>query len=340
MKFIHFLELIIFNLLSVITFFRLKLKKINQANYYIFNLHETDYLDSRSKGFKEDLRLNNSLNLVRVYGLRNCFIAYLNIPNIVFYNYLFFRNSFLIHILKSLYIKKLTTIDDYRVINNIYSICKKLNIFIEVYMHGRFSKKISSQKILQKVLFDKYYVWSNYFKKKLIEINNNYKKSAIQIFKNPNLGIVKKKLIIKDINIILIQENNIKDSFIIKIFNQLLKKKYFLFIKLRKEKVPSKALLLFCKKNNIKIFFNEPIRSIFSKENIHVVLATNSTILLEASYYNIFPIMIKNQKNNLIDLLKDRVVFYATNINKINDTIFSVLKKKRELNVIKNKVWN
>ena len=74
-----------------------------KANYYIFNLHETDYLDSRSKGFKEDLRLNNSLNLVRVYGLRNCFIAYLNIPNIVFYNYLFFRNSFLIHILKSLY---------------------------------------------------------------------------------------------------------------------------------------------------------------------------------------------------------------------------------------------
>jgi hypothetical protein len=50
--------------------------------------------------------------------------------------------------------------------------------------------------------------------------------------------------------------------------------------------------------------------------------------------------MIKNQKNNLIDLLKDRVVFYATNINKINDTIFSVLKKKRELNVIKNRVWN
>jgi hypothetical protein len=207
-------------------------------------------------------------------------------------------------------------------------------------MHGRFSKKISSQKILQKVLFDQYYVWSNYFKKKLIEINNNYKKSAIQIFKNPNLGIVKKKLIIKDINIILIQENNIKDSFIIKIFNQLLKKKYFLFIKLRKEKILSEALLLFCKKNNIKIFYNESISSIFSKENIHVVLATNSTILLEASYYNIFPIMIKNQKNNLIDLLKDRVVFYASNINKINDTIFSVLKKKRELNVIKNRVWN
>jgi len=340
MKFIHYLELVVFNLLSAITFFRLKFKRIYHANYYIFNLYEKDYLDPRSKGFKEKIQLNNSLNLLRVYGLKNCFIAYLNIPNIIFYNYLFFRNYFLSHILKSLYVKKLTTIDDYRVINNIYPICKKLNIFIETYMHGRFSKKISSQKILKKVLFDKYYVWSDYFKKKLIKINNNYKESSIQIFKNPNLGIVKKKLIIKNINVILIQENNVSDNFITKIFNQLLEKKYCLFIKLRKEKIPSYSLLLFCQKNNIKIFYNELISDIFSKENIHVVLATNSTVLLEASYYNIFPIMIKNQKNNVIDLLNDRVVFYAPNINKIDKTIFTVLKKKRELNVIRNRVWN
>lgn len=340
MNFYYFIELIAINLLSAITFFRLKFKKIYNANYYIFNLYEKDYLDPRSKGFKKKIQLNNSLNFLRVYGLKNCFIAYLNIPNIIFYNYLVFRSYFLPYIFKSLDIKKLTTIDDYRIINNIYPICKKQNIFVEAYMHGRFSNKISSQKILKKFLFDKYYVWSNYFKKKLIEINNNYKEDSIQIFKNPNLSIVKKNIIIKEVNVILIQENNVKNSFIIKVLNQLLGKKYCLFLKLRKEKTPSNYLLSFCKKNNIKIFYNELISDIFKKENIHVVLATNSTVLLEASYYNIFPIMIKNKKNNTIDLLSDRVVFYAPNIYKIENTIFSVLKRKRELNVIRNKVWN
>jgi hypothetical protein len=338
--FIHYFELVIFNFLSIITFIKLKLNRVQQVNYYIYNLDEKDCIDPRSVTFKDKLRLNNSLNLLRVSGLKNCFISYFKIPNVIFYNYLFYKNDSLLFILKSLSIKKFTTIDDYRVVENFYIICKELNIYIEAYMHGRFSNKMSSQRVLKKIIFNKYYVWSKYFKKKLLEINNNYSDSSIQIYKKPNLRIIKQGPIKGKINIIYIQENGIDDNFIIKVFNKLLEKRNKLFIKLRKEHKPSFILLSFCKKNNIRVFYNEAIEKIFNAEKINIVIATNSTILLEASYYYIFPIMIRNKKTNLIDLLHDKVVFYVPEIRRINIDILSIIKKNRELVEIRNKVWN
>lgn len=339
-KFIHYFELVILNSLSIITIFKLKFKGVQQANYYIFNLIEKDCIDSRSINFKDKIRLNNSLNLIRVYGLKNSLIAYFKIPNVIFYNYFFYKNYSLLIMLKFLSIKKFTTIDDYRVLENFFLICKKLNIYIETYMHGRFSKGISSQKVLKKIIFNKYYVWSDYFKKKLLEINNNYCESSITIYKKVNLKSIKKEPVKEILNIIFIQENGINDSYIIKVLNILLEKNYKLFIKLRKEKKPSLVLLSFCKKNNIKVFCNELIEKIFNKEKINIVIATNSTILLEASYYYIFPIMIRNAKTNLVDLLHDKVVFYVPEIKKINSRILSIIKKNRELIRIRNKVWN
>ena len=49
-------------------------------------------------------------------------------------------------------------------------------------MHGRFSKSLKYQNFLFTHTFDKYFVWSNYFKTKLLKINSNYKKENIGIF--------------------------------------------------------------------------------------------------------------------------------------------------------------
>ena len=67
-------------------------------------------------------------------------------------------------------------IDDYREIQIFIRICKKLKIESIGYMHSRFSKYRVS---LKYDCFDKYIVWTNYFKKKLIEINSNYKNKVL-----------------------------------------------------------------------------------------------------------------------------------------------------------------
>ena len=67
-------------------------------------------------------------------------------------------------------------IDDYREIQSFIKICKKLNIKSIGYMHSRFSKYRVS---LRYECFDKYIVWTDFFKKKLIKINPKYKNKIL-----------------------------------------------------------------------------------------------------------------------------------------------------------------
>ena len=104
------------------------------------------------------------------------------------------KNIFLLEFILRIYkIKKFTTLDDYRYLNIFIPICKKLQIKTIGYMHGRFSKNMKSQNFLFSLTFDKYFVWSNYFKIKILRLNSRYKKENIEIF-NKFKGIkIKKK---------------------------------------------------------------------------------------------------------------------------------------------------
>ena len=75
-------------------------------------------------------------------------------------------------------IRKFISIDDQRVIQVFLKVCNELNIKSFGYMHYKFSRFIVGIRYL---CFDNFLVWSDYFKKKLIEVNKNYKYKKIFI---------------------------------------------------------------------------------------------------------------------------------------------------------------
>ena len=72
--------------------------------------------------------------------------------------------------------------------------------------------------------------------------------------------------------------------------------------------------------------------------NILAIVATNSTALINASYFGVFPICIKS-KYSLNFYFKEKIVFPL----KMNKNIFYKFKKifnnKKKLNNIKKKLW-
>ena len=84
-------------------------------------------------------------------------------------------------------------------------ICKKLQIKTIGYMHGEFSKKYEIAKFFILLTFDKYFVWSNYFKIKILRLNSRYKKEKYRNF-NKFKGIKIKRNNSKTKNIIFLQE--------------------------------------------------------------------------------------------------------------------------------------
>ena len=81
----------------------------------------------------------------------------------------FYQIKKIFHFLR---IKKFISIDDQRVIQVFLKVCNELNIKSFGYMHYKFSRFIVGIRYL---CFDNFLVWSDYFKKKLIEVNKNYK---------------------------------------------------------------------------------------------------------------------------------------------------------------------
>ena len=79
----------------------------------------------------------------------------------------------MIKIFKFLKIKKFLSIDDQRIMQVFLKACKELKIETFGYMHYKFSKYVIGIKYLS---FDNFIVWSDYFKKKLIDVNKDYKK--------------------------------------------------------------------------------------------------------------------------------------------------------------------
>ena len=173
-----------------------KFKNLSTIHYWIPDPNSNNFIDERSKYFLN--RISSQINLVRTnifFSLRLLF----TLPNVIFltgfqkiypYDYrkinnnLKFRCSFyeknerrLCHNLQNFFlnqrIKKLISIDDYRIIQTLLFISKKLKIHSIAYQHGRFEK---NQYGLMGSTFDKFYVWSNFFKKKLITINKKYSK--------------------------------------------------------------------------------------------------------------------------------------------------------------------
>ena len=341
---------LIFNILILILSLFTIIKGIfgskKNSRYFIIN-NEKNLIDERSLVYCDKKKLNDSINFVRSTRTQISLRAYFKFPNIIFINSIEYfadkLNSKILHfflflIFKIFRVTKLYMIDDYRYLNIFIPICNKLNIYTIGYMHGRFSSELKYQRPLSKYTFDKYYIWSRYFKKKLLEINSNYRNKKIIIYnKFKNLIVNKKKN--KKKNIIFLEEAHVPISFFFKFSEKILAEgKYEVMFKFRPNNKINVKILNFCIKNKIKTFHKVSFEKLLTKRNISAIVATNSTALLNASYFDIFPICIVS-KYSLNYFIKEKIVFPLKIEKNLPYQLKKIFSNKKKLNNIKKKIW-
>jgi len=213
-------------------------------------------------------------------------------------------------------------------------VCKVLQISSFGYMHYKFSRFVVGIKYL---CFDHFFVWSKYFKEKLIEVNKNYKYKKIFI-----TGYSKKKtnnLKQNKISLLYLVDLNLNFNEIKKILRKIIYNKNIkLFVKLKPQLNINKNWVTFCNNNKIKYFSNENLNYINLKYNIDYFIATISTAILESTLYKAMPIKLITENDFADDLLKDKVVKKASNLR----DILNIVKKKpskKDINSIFIKVW-
>ena len=334
--------------LSLINIWKCRKLNIKKANYFIIK-DTKDLIDPRSIRLTnlKKKNLSKSLNFVRSVSFRLSFKSLFNLKNIVVIDALLDLISqknrilkkkpietkreyarIMTRIIKFSKINEFKMIDDYRLMPLFLPILNKLKIYSIGYMHGRISKNLNYQKNLQLFKFNKYYVWNKYFKKKTLQINKKYQNKEIFI-KNP-LKKYTIKNVVKIDGLCLIAEDNIKLETYTRIIAQLKKQKRFkIYFKFRPNNKLDRDLLNLLTKNNIQYFYKENAYKLFSKYNIKILFAFNSSLLIECSYYNVIPIMIYYNKSTLREYMKDRIVFGCkiNNIKKIFDDFTQIRKK-------------
>ncbi len=344
--------------LSYINIYKCKFLNIKTSNYFILK-KTPDIIDQRSKrfyGLDRD-NLSKSVNFVRSTSFSLSLRALFSLKNIIvlnsFHDLIFLKKKFskekfkiiqnlfhkkIFEIIQFLEIKKFRMIDDYRLMDLFLPICKKLNIYSEGFMHGRISENLDFQKNLKYFSFTKYYVWNKYFKKKILKINNNYRSNQIIIRNHLNNFKINTK--IKKNGILIIEEDGVNLGFYKKIIlNLILRNKYPIYFKFRPNNKINKNFEKFLINKKIKILHKENIYQTFVNKNIIFLIGFNSSLLIECSYYNILPIMIKSRHNRVKDLINDNL-FYVINLNYLKKDLLKIRNIEKNIYKIKNKIWN
>ena len=300
-------------------------------------------------------KIKKGISIVRSQNFINSIKIFLVYKNIILMNYIvnFIEALYLTkkskkkktfallnYIFRSLNFKEFHTIDDYRNIKLISDLCEFNHVKLNIYQHGRFSTSLKNQSNLSKIKFEKYFVWSSFFKRKLIEFNSGYKNSNILIKKRFSFFFNRKKIPNKVKKVLIIQENHIKISKIIRIIKNLNRKKKFqIFFKFRPNSLKDNYLRDFLNKNSVTFFHQENIYDLMKKKNFDFLLAFNSTLLLESSYFNILPVLLYETKPKLYDYLKDDV-FFTSNIENIDINLNKIQRKRKKLTRIKKILWS
>tara|TARA_Y100000816_G_C26097444_1_gene581017 strand:+ start:941 stop:2029 length:1089 start_codon:yes stop_codon:yes gene_type:complete len=343
---------IILIILSLVNIVFTKFKNIKKSNYFVIDVNTKD-IDQRSLNYIDRKNLNSTFNLIRTAKIDlRIFLNILRIPN--FFCFTIFQNFFLIKfdknkfflflktILSYLRIKKFILIDDTRELIFFSKISKSLNIKNLIYMHGRFS---SNSKIIPKIAFSKYLVWSNFFKEQLLKSNKFFSEKDILVVGSPYLKNFKKnkKTTIKISNCLILDEDFIDFKKVEKYYSQLKKKtkKNIYFKKKITRNIP-KNFIKFCEKKNIQIIKDKKnLGSIIKIYDIDCIIASTSTGLLEASYYNIVPIKITSKsaiRENEFDIfVKNKFVYNASEKNFL--VLLDRTYKIKNLMKIKSKLW-
>lgn len=357
---INFLVNLVFFSLSILTIIKCKLLGIKKANYLIINNNSLE--DIRSKAINSELNVKNYLNIVRSQNTKILLKSFFYLNNvishqsIIFFSSLFvlekkknFKEKFnVIHkcnknknkiyllIFNFLDIKKFITIDDYREIQNFIKICKKLNIFSICYMHARFSKYRVSLKYGN---FNKYIVWSDYFKKKLLEINPNYKNKVI-VSNFRKFRLRRNNFKTNQVRILYFLDTMMDTKKVISYLEQIkANEKIKIFFRLKSNQVDDKYFISYLKKNNFTITIEENLEKTVKKYKPNIFMATNSNALIESYLYDCIPVLIKTKNDYSFDLIKENLVFYYSNNKNFSKFLFQIINKKNIKYKIFKKIW-
>ncbi len=358
-KLLRFLSNSILYILSIISIYICKIKKISVANYFIVHKNKKGLYDFRSDYVLKEYDFRKSLNIIRCPSFIDSIKSYLIYPNVIFFlsidyfNTPFFsRNKNLrttyeiLHkkekknfyqikkIFHFLRIKKFISIDDQRVIQVFLKVCNELDIKSFGYMHYKFSRFIVGIRYL---CFDNFLVWSDYFKKKLIEVNKNYKYKKIFIsgLRKKNY---KKNTNANKINILYLIDLDLKFKSTSDLLKKLNKKKNInLYVKLRPQVVETIWEQL-CIRENIRFFKFENLDKVNQLVRIDYFIGNISTAILEAPLYRAMPLKIISENDFADDLIKDKVVKKVRNFNDIVK-ITRNRPSKKQVEGLLYKVW-
>lgn len=356
---LRFLSNSILYILSIISIYICKIKKISVANYFIVHKNKKGLYDFRSDYVLKEYDFRKSLNIIRCPSFIDSIKSYLIYPNVIFFLSIdFFNTPFfsrnknlrttyeILHkkekknfyqikkIFYFLRIRKFISIDDQRVIQVFLKVCNELNIKSFGYMHYKFSRFIVGIRYL---CFDNFLVWSDYFKKKLIEVNKNYK------YKKIFISGLRKKNYKKDtnankINILYLIDLDLKFKSTSDLLKKLNKKKNInLYVKLRPQTVETIWEQL-CIKENIRFFKFENLDKVNRLVRIDYFIGNISTAILEAPLYRAMPLKIISENDFADDLIKDKVVKKVRNFNDIVK-ITRNRPSKKQVEGLLYKVW-
>ena len=215
------LKSIVFLILSLITILKCSFKNKKKAQLVILKEKSENLIDTRLKIYQKNNNNEDLVNFVRGQGFYGGLKIFFKIDNVIFFNHIFnifeftqsivgikpdkIKNNFIIllsRIIKVIKIEKFYSIDDYRNVKTFSEVCKLTKVKLYLYQHGRISINLKYQKNLQNLTFEKYFVWSEYFKKKLMIFNKKYESKRIII--------INKFSFLKKISIHKIKQKNIK----------------------------------------------------------------------------------------------------------------------------------
>ncbi len=356
MKIFQIFKSFIFLALSLIIILKCFFVSKKKAQLLILKPNSPNLIDSRLKIYQKD-DISNYVNFVRGQNFKEGIKIFFRLQNTIFFNHIFnifefsqsifgikvnkTRKNYILllsKILKFLKIKEFYSIDDYRNIHIFSKVCYLSNSNLIIFQHGRISPNLMYQKTLKNLKFEEYFVWNNYFKNKLLLFNKNYVNKKITIF-NKFSKIQKNIKNNKKFNLLIIQEDVISNEIIIELIHKLKKvKNSKIYFKFRPNDLIDKNLKSFLINNKIKFFYQENIYKIFKDYKISFLLASNSSLLLECSFFSIFPIMFYVKKPILNDYIVDKVVF-PSKIKSINKEIIKIRDQACKLSKIRKKVW-
>ena len=352
-------------ILSIFSILCSRIKRVNKGHYFV--IFDNSLKDQRSLNIQHQIDLNKYINFVRTKSFLTSLKVFFKYPNVIFFQSIFAfsyfinlrifnQNSivskyrFITRIKKYQFkciekifyflgIKKFIMLDDYREIQGFVKICENLKIYSIAYMHSRFSKY---RVALGYKPFDKYIVWSNFFKKQLISINSKYKNRIL--INNFNFYKKYKKQINnnykKKIKILYFFDMHI-DFFSVKFYlDQLINNRNFeIYFKIKNNENPDQHLIKYAKLHNIYIFENKSIKNIVNKIIPQIFMAANSNALLDATLYDCLPVLIKTKNDYSLDLAKNNLVILLNKKENICRSMINLVAKSYLKNKIYKKIW-